>query len=619
MASSEQLKQKTIFCIGLFVLLLVLLVTGKEKGTKEPQLQEEEPTRIPVVEYVENVWLMETYEGKVKVFQDGVEKEYIISDTFTNAAGVLGREQVADLTLTDGLVTSAVIKGEKISGRLLSVADGFLEIEGYGKVPVAENMKCYRLYGNLTEVSVSDLVIGYSLQDFVIQDEKICACLVTAAENMEIIRVLLKTNGFAGNYHEEVVLTADTDYEIYYGQEENASQLLQAGESVSIGKDSPYFITERITIKPCANTGKVILQSLTRHQENPAYRGMIEIVKTEKGLILINELMLEEYLYSVVPSEMPASYPLEALKAQAVCARTYAYRYVLHAGYPQYGAHVDDSTGYQVYNNIAEQERSTTAVKETNGQLLYFQGSPAETYYYSTSCGLSNDAGAWKGNNPQDYPYLCTKYIRPDGEAAQLQSEEEFWSFILSCDEESFEKENPWYRWTYHVKELDRESILKALQERYKANNKLILTQQKDGSYASKPIEKLGKIKDIKVEVRKPGGSIDELVIVGEKAVIKVISEYNVRYVLKDNNTKVVKQDNTSVSVGSLLPSAFFVLETGKEDGYVVGYTLAGGGFGHGVGMSQNGAGAMAQQGYLYRDILTFFYEGTEINHTYGG
>ena len=59
----------------------------------------------------------------------------------------------------------------------------------------------------------------------------------------------------------------------------------------------------------------------------------MEIADTNQGLVLINELPLEEYLYSVVPSEMPASYPMEALKAQAVCARTYGYRYLAQPGY----------------------------------------------------------------------------------------------------------------------------------------------------------------------------------------------------------------------------------------------------------------------------------------------
>ena len=68
---------------------------------------------------------------------------------------------------------------------------------------------------------------------------------------------------------------------------------------------------------------------------------------------MVNELPLENYLCKVVPSEMPASYQKEALKAQAICARSYAYRQIMDYAYPEYQAHVNDSTDYQVYNNSA--------------------------------------------------------------------------------------------------------------------------------------------------------------------------------------------------------------------------------------------------------------------------
>jgi hypothetical protein len=63
--------------------------------------------------------------------------------------------------------------------------------------------------------------------------------------------------------------------------------------------------------------------------------------------MIINELPLEEYLYSVVPSEMPWNYNYEALKAQAICARSFAYKHVMSNSYSEFGAHVDDSTAYQ--------------------------------------------------------------------------------------------------------------------------------------------------------------------------------------------------------------------------------------------------------------------------------
>ena len=128
----------------------------------------------------------------------------------------------------------------------------------------------------------------------------------------------------------------------------------------------------------------------------PSYRGDFEIHKTEDGLLLINELLLEEYLYAVVPSEMPSTYPSESLKAQAVCARTYSYGYLEHAGLPALGAHVDDSVNYQVYNNIMEKKSSTDAVRQTEGELLLQDGKPITAYYYSTSCGYGTDDRIWK-------------------------------------------------------------------------------------------------------------------------------------------------------------------------------------------------------------------------------
>lgn len=613
MKLGESIKNKLFFCFILFIFLFLLL-----NSKNENKIIREEPIHNPVVDVLKNVWIMEVYEDKVKVYDEGREKEFYISKNFRNASKILRREQIGDLELTDGMLSDAVIKQNKITGKLNSVSEHYVEIEGYGKVELAETVKCYQIFGVLTQKDIWDLRIGYSLQDFVVDDGKICACLITSNEKIEQIRVLLKNNNYNGIYHDEIVLTSDANFMVSHGKE-NRKEGFDAFETLTIKKDSELFIDNRLVIKPCVNTGKVILQSLKRNQNAPAYRGCIEVLNTPEGLIVINEVLLEEYLYSVVPSEMPASFPLEALKAQAICARTYAYRFMLHAGYPTFGAHVDDSTTYQVYNNIMEQELTTTAVKETYGELLFFEDQLAETYYYSTSCGLSNDERAWKGNEEDNYPYLNPKLICPDGEKIWFQTEDDFWDFMLEGEPHCFEKNHPWFRWSYQVKSVDDKEILDALQERYKVNNNYILTKQKDGSFLQKEVKKLGKIIDIKIEKRLESGCVDEVLIVGEENTFKVISEYNVRYILKNGNAKVIKNDNTSVSIGSLLPSAFFILETSKEGDYVVGYTLVGGGYGHGVGMSQNAAKYMAEEGYLCQDILLFFYEGTKIKNAYEG
>ena len=86
---------------------------------------------------------------------------------------------------------------------------------------------------------------------------------------------------------------------------------------------------------------------------------------------------------------------------------------MLHAGYEELGAHVDDSSSYQVYNNILEQEAATAAVKATYGQLLVREDGKtlAETYYYSTSWGYGSDAHVWKTDSADEYEYIIPRHL----------------------------------------------------------------------------------------------------------------------------------------------------------------------------------------------------------------
>lgn len=671
---SQRMQLKALICC-LGLLLIVILFLGNFLITLLGGEDKPEEVHIPVIELITNVWIMEADESGILIYRDGKEESYIygivngnesgqplddavadensarkteVTYTYTPPENV--REQIADITLTDGAVTDIQIKTEKINGRILSADDTFVEVEGYGKLPLSNDYKGYRIYKTLTMCTAKDLYIGYNFADFVMEDGEICGILMVKEESMEYIRVLLKNSDYAGLLHESVVLTADSDFTISYGNYDNPVQeQYQAGEEISIGMDSDYFAGERITITPNVLTGKTSLKSVNRSQGTPAYRGHIELLRTEEGIAVINEVLLEEYLYCVVPSEMPASYPNEALKAQAVCARTYAYGHMLKAGYPQYGAHVDDSTSYQVYNNILEQESTTTAVKETHGQLLYTDaGSLAGTYYYSTSCGVGSDAKIWKTEAAQNINYLNAKAVsksvmqaevggageteqneagvaRADNEMRsdagilpeQLQDEDTFATYITSKNTDDFEVSEGWYRWSYEVNKIDAEKIYNVLQSRYQVNEKLILTLEEE-EYVSKPVEEFEEIHDMIIVKRGAGGIADELVIVTEEQTYKVISEHNIRYVLNNGESKVLRQDGSEVNSPTILPSAFFALEIAREKECVVGYTLRGGGFGHGVGMSQNAAKQMANNGYTANDILLFFYDRCSVRNIYG-
>lgn len=550
---------------------------------------------------LKNVWVTEAMDGVLECF-------YHQTTFLTEADRIVERESIADLVFRDGRAVESMEKSEKIHGKLLWVSEEELEIEGEGVYPIAEGMEVYKLYGRLETLRRADLKIGYEDTDYVVEHGKICACLVSEKEAADRIRVLLKNTASNSNYHDAVELIVD-------------------GETVRIEAED-LDVGERRSYRCAALTDRVILNMEGITKEDNAYRGTIECYRCAAGMVLINELPLEEYLYAVVPSEMPASYPAEALKAQAVCARTYAYLYILHAGLPELGAHVDDTTSYQVYHNIGENTATTNAVKETDGMLLTYQGKPAQNYYYSTSCGVGTDAAIWKSGSLADSVYMQSGRMNRTvyeagteranmqdmgGGTESLRDEENFRRFITSADENDLEYEEPWYRWTYTVESIDPEKLLARMRERYAANAASVLTKTKGDYYVSQPIEKLGRILDISIVQRGPGGVADELLIAADTGTYKVIAEYNIRSVLCDQTSEVVRQDGSTVVPAALLPSGFFVIDAGKDKENVIGYTLFGGGYGHGVGMSQNGAKALGREGASYGQILEFFFPGCEM------
>lgn len=636
LSKSQRMQIKALICV-LGILLLLILLLGRLVFLllqKEPK--PEDIIHIPVVEQLTNVWIMEAKEDSLMIFRDGVEETYsygTLADETIFTPQKDAREQIADVELTDGKVTDIALKTDKINGKILSADSSSVEVEGYGRLPLATDYKGYRIYNSLAMCDAVDLIFGYNFADLVMEKGSICGILMVKEEAMEYIRVLVKASDYSGMLHESLTITADTDYIVQYGkygalqQEEH-----KAGEEIVIESGSPYFAGERVWIVPGVLTGKIILKNVNRSQGIPAYRGHMELTQTPDGISVVNEVLLEEYLYSVVPSEMPASYPEEALKAQAVCARTYAYGHMQRAGYPKYGAHVDDSTSYQVYNNILEQESTTTAAKETYGQLLFTaEGSLAGTYYYSTSCGEGSDATVWKTEEAQTLTYLKPKSINRNvmeeyvqtaafgsysDLSEKLKNEENFAAFIRTKDAEDFEVSEGWYRWSYQTKKLDTEHMYEILQKRYGANEKLVLTLV-DGEYISQPIENFVSVTALSIAARGAGGIAEELLIETDSNTYKVVSEHNIRYVLNDGESKVLRQDGSEIASPSILPSGFFILSPSKEKENVIGYTLTGGGFGHGVGMSQNAAKAMAKSGYMSDQILGFFYENCKTQCIY--
>ena len=451
-------------------------------------------------------------------------------------------EQIVTLGLRGGELISYEEDGEIISGKTLQVTEHAVTLEEQGEIPFGEVCEGYYQKEEVHSSNTNDIPIGYTFTDYLIKDGKICAFLILPKERMEYIRVAIQQSDYRGLYHKEVVLQSSEELMLSYLENgERKEEPLPAGKKLVLTQDTDYLKEGMLKVVNPTNSGRTDLLSAHRNQGVPSYRGNFEIHKTEDGLLLINELLLEEYLYAVVPSEMPSTYPSESLKAQAVCARTYSYGYLEHAGLPALGAHVDDSVNYQVYNNIMEKKSSTDAVRQTEGELLLQDGKPITAYYYSTSCGYGTDDRIWKEEGEDAAPYLRSVHIAQDenNESQEIneqtdttqtdelqkksEQEEALREYLTTIHEEDYEKEEPWYRWSYTVNDLDINLLKKKLQER-------------GISFAD-----FKKVKDMEIIRRAAGGSARTLVISTDQGELQVEGEYEIRYVLNQEG-EVIRQ-----------------------------------------------------------------------------
>ena len=334
------------------------------------------------------------------------------------------------------------------------------------------------------------------------------------------IRVALTDSDFQFVYHDSVTISLNGEETVY-----EAEALRGRNEIISIPEQE----------------GGILIPSIHRQCGTPSYGGRLEIRPCEEGLLAINILPLEKYLEAVVPSEMPSTYEKEALKAQAVCARTYAWKQMQGSRLHEYGADVDDSVSYQVSQN----------------------GQPVEAYYFSTSAGVTSTDEIWGVTETASY----------------LKS--------VPCE---FDAEEPWSAWTVQIPWT-------ALEE--KAVSLLNLA---------------GKLKAVSVQKKSQSGAVTELTVTTEGGTGTVDGEYSIREFLSPRGCKITEKDGSVTEGGKLLPSAYFEIQSQDADGI----TLKGGGYGHGVGMSQTAANEMAKEGYSYEEILEYFFREIEFVDIYG-
>lgn len=550
--------------------------------------------------YVQNAYLEQFSGGTVDFLFGGA--------AYQKEIGALGKEVsagVCDLVFSGGNILSLRMKQDSIKGGLLSYDDATIEIEGYGKISHSGKVPVYQTYGEVAEKSLSDVILGNMEVEYVTGEDQVCAILIRQPADIRNIRVLLLAEE-GTNFRKEVYLTCDTGAVLTCGEQE---ETVTSGTVVSAAEVLAENPGSTLVLSPENEEGQITVCDGQGSPLSNGYHGTMEVRSYEEGYTLVNQLPFETYLTAVVPSEMPSSYAPEALKAQAVCARSYAYIQLLRADLAQYGAHINDSTSYQVYNKVPATEESVKAVQETAGQMLTYQGNTVEAYYFSTSMGYTDTAAVWNVEDEAAYGYLKSACLNTAPYEGDLSKEDEFLDYIQN-KAEGYDSEMKYYRWFASADYREKtEEIGQILLDRRAVSERNIVFYEPDGetecsSVDSSLLQGMGKITGISVLERSRAGSILTLEITYEKGSVHVKTEYNIRKVLGICVENMVYADSSESRSVTMLPSAFCAVIP-NEDGTV---TLQGGGYGHGLGMSQNGANGMAKAGMNYEDILHYFY-----------
>lgn len=408
------------------------------------------------------------------------------------------------------------------------------------------------------------------------------------------------------------------EWHIYMGRYNTKSEANKALKTIE-GAYSNYnfFVKENVdNLYKLSGDGEVL--ALINHQQfapqfmsgdqegvldlgKRMYRGRVEFNQMKEGnLSAINVIGFTEYLYGVVPAESPPDWEIEALKAQAVTARTFAtYTAYISGKHKNDPYDLDDTTSDQVYKGYGMEETSTnTAVNDTKGQVIMYDNKPIQAFFYSTSGGhTESSANVWGGS----YAYL-----QP-----------------VADIEENYTEKDPWIK---------------------------ILTAQEIEKITKDMGENIGQVLTLEVLQYSDSGRAMEVVIVGSKGSTLLSKEnirrklglYSRKFTLLTSNSStqefhIGEKDSESTAVDTNLQ---VVTATGQGklnfidgqivvsgDGNLYNYTdmraapgtflFVGMGYGHGVGMSQSGAQSMALKGYNYMDILNHYYSDIAIEKLY--
>ena len=350
------------------------------------------------------------------------------------------------------------------------------------------------------------------------------------------------------------------------------------------------------------------------------------------NLTVVNIVDLETYIKGVVPYEMSSSWPLEALKVQAVCARSYAYINIHSGKHTSYHFDVCNTTDCQVYYGAGSKnagyqatERTDQAVDETAGEYAWYDGQVIEAFYSSSHGGASESVYNVWGTSLEQYPYLCGVEDPYEADMASKNSYSS-WTVSYTSSELAQRLENYGY---------DASSGIESLILTYSDLGNVIqvrVNYRGGGSDTIRPssMRSVFGISSIRFTVNgqaassgsgttsSSGGGLTangstSLDSQGTYTVISgsgSLSQAGLDglYAISGSGSITPAEDAASGGgSGTDTPTGTQVTVSGSS------YSFQGSGNGHQLGLSQYGAWAMAERGFTYDEIIEFYYPGTYV------
>ena len=235
-----------------------------------------------------NVWISGATQEKLTGYVGSITRDFSVKKKIKSPKEMEG--QVADLYLSQGEIKKITLKKERIGGKVLSVKDDSIELEGYGEVPVEEGFCVYKLYGDFERQSVANILVGYDCQEFVAADGKLCAALIVRPFEADTIRVLVMDTNFQSLFHDSIELEFLSGGTYTVDKKEYS---FNSGDTMTLTPEDELLKKGRIIFQPDDTERGIRVLSVERACGKPAYPGRLEIDREENSLVLVNELYLD--------------------------------------------------------------------------------------------------------------------------------------------------------------------------------------------------------------------------------------------------------------------------------------------------------------------------------------